>query len=301
VDEYVPLEAEPAIAAERPYVADRPRRRLKLPLILFLLTCLSTFFTGGAWSEPVGAYDYRYHFNWQDGLAYMLGVMAILLAHEMGHFLQAVRHRVPASLPYFIPMPLSPIGTMGAVIGMQGSRADRRQLFDIGISGPLAGLVVAVPLAWYGVKTAVPGEPTGLDAMDPWLFRLLIERFRPDVPLDTVFAWNPYYMAAWFGMLITGVNMLPLSELDGGHVAYALFGKRAHTLARAVVLAVVAFIFFQEQYGWMLMLALVFLIGIDHPPTSNDRAELGWARRVIGVASLAIPVLCLAPVPFREG
>ena len=107
----------------------------------------------------------------------MLSVMAILLAHEMGHFVQAVRHGVPASLPYFIPMPLTPIGTMGAVIGMQGSKADRRQLFDIGITGPLAGLVVALPIAWYGVATRravspAPIVPPTWIASDPLLFQL---------------------------------------------------------------------------------------------------------------------------------
>jgi membrane-associated protease RseP (regulator of RpoE activity) len=148
--------------------------------------------------------------------------------------------------------------------------------------------------------TAVPGETTGLDAMDPWLFRLLVERFRPELPPDTLFAWNPYYMAAWVGLLITGLNMLPLSQLDGGHVAYALLGRHAHTLARAVVLAATTFMIYQDQYSWIMMLALIFLMGVDHPPTANDEVELGWGRRVLGFASLALPVLCLAPVPFRE-
>jgi membrane-associated protease RseP (regulator of RpoE activity) len=107
-------------------------------------------------------------------------------------------------------------------------------------------------------------------------------------------------MAAWVGMLITGLNMLPLSQLDGGHVSYALFGKGAHLLARAVVLAAVWYMVDQQQYTWIVMLGIVFMIGIDHPPTSNDRAELGWGRWLLGFASLAIPVLCLAPTPVRE-
>jgi len=307
LDEYV-ADDEPIDDDRGPYRADAeiaeddapPRRRRLLPAVLFGLTCLSTFFTGGAWSTQVGRYEYAFHFNWQEGAAYMLAVLAILLAHEMGHFVQAVRHGIPASLPYFIPMPFSPFGTMGAVIGMQGSRADRRQLFDIGITGPLAGLVVALPIAVYGIQTAVPYDGPAFRAVDPLLFRWLIQYLRPELPADTLFAWNPFYLAAWVGMLITGLNMMPLSQLDGGHIAYALFGRGAHLLARGIVLAAFVFMMAINQYSWMMMLVVVFAIGIDHPPTSNDRAELGWPRRIIGFASLAIPILCLAPVPIRD-
>lgn len=268
-----------------------------LPLVLFLLTCLSTFLTGGSFSESQGDYQFQHYFVWRDGLAYMLAVMSILVAHEMGHYLQALRHGVPASLPFFIPMPLSPIGTMGAVIGM-GAQSDRKQLFDIGLTGPLAGLVVAVPVAWYGVMTAVPHTGPigdGMVAADPLFFQWLIARLRPELSPDTVFAWNPYYMAAWVGLLITGLNMLPVSQLDGGHVAYALFGRRAHLLARAVVAAALFYAVVENQYNWLVMLAVVFFIGIDHPPTSNDAVELGWPRRLLGYASLTIPIFCLAP------
>jgi membrane-associated protease RseP (regulator of RpoE activity) len=303
MDEYVPSpeRAEPFEPADY-YVAVPPRRRV-LPLVLFVLTCLSTFFTGTVWSGHAELFGSAETAAWLDGLKYMLAVMGILLAHEMGHFVQALRHHVPASLPYFIPMPFSPVGTMGAVIGMQGSKADRRELFDIGISGPLAGLVVALPIAWYGVLIAEPYVgPVGdaLEACDPLLFQLLIRYLRPDVPTDQVFRWNPYYMAAWVGMLITGLNMLPLSQLDGGHISYALFGKWAHRLARLVVIGALYFVLSYEQYGWILMIAVILFIGVDHPPTSNDRAPLGVTRRVLGYASLAIPIFCLAPIPVRE-
>jgi membrane-associated protease RseP (regulator of RpoE activity) len=311
VDEYIPSQRDPRLVPDGgvTYVATmdepppevRPRRRV-LPLVLFVLTCLSTCFAGGFWTEPVGNFDYVLHVSWRDGLTYMAAVMAILLAHEMGHFLQAVRHRVAASWPYFIPMPLSPIGTMGAVIGM-GSQSDRRQLFDIGISGPLAGLVVAVPIACYGILIAQPyGTPLneGVMACDPLLFQLLIRWLRPELQGDPLFAWNPFYMAAWVGMLITGLNMLPISQLDGGHISYALFGRWAHVLARVVVAGAFTFAILGEQYNWLVMLALVFFLGVDHPPTTNDKAELGLARKLIGGASLVIPILCLAPVPLRE-
>jgi membrane-associated protease RseP (regulator of RpoE activity) len=190
---------------------------------------------------------------------------------------------------------------MGAVMGMEGSRADRKQLFDIGISGPLAGLVVAIPIAAYGIWTADVGAPAdGLVSLqDPLLFKALIHWLRPALPSGHDLQPSPLLMAAWVGMLITGLNMLPISQLDGGHVAYALFGRRAHLLARVVMLAAVVFILVSKQYQWCVMLALIFCIGPYHPPTADDAAPMGLGRRLIGLASLAIPILCFIPEPVK--
>jgi membrane-associated protease RseP (regulator of RpoE activity) len=283
----------------------QPPRKLLRPAVLFLATCLSTFIMGAIVCHP--------HFEktpllscvlegWPSGLQYMAAVMAILLAHEMGHFLQAVRHGIPADLPLFIPLPLPPIGTMGAVMFMEGSRADRRQLFDIGISGPLAGLAVAIPIAAWGIWSTHVG-PLGensLSLQDPLIFKPLIHWLHPTMSAGYELKNNPLLMAGWVGMLITGLNMIPISQLDGGHVAYALFGRRAHLLARLVLLGAVVFVLVSGQYGWSVMLALVVYIGPSHPPTADDRAPLGWGRRLIGLASLAIPILCFIPVPIRE-
>jgi membrane-associated protease RseP (regulator of RpoE activity) len=277
---------------------------MRLPLILFLLTCASTFFAGGARTPDAPMWSYAITFDWSDGLAYMAAVMGILLAHEMGHFLQAVRYGIRASLPFFIPMPLTPIGTMGAVIGMQGTQADRKQLFDIGLTGPLAGLAVALPLACYGILIAKPmsDPPIGtLVLMDPLLIQWLVGWLRPELPADQVFESNPFYMAAWFGFLLTGLNMVPVSQLDGGHTSYALFGPRAARLvARLFVVSVITMIVREEQYNWIVMLVLVMILGIDHPPTRDDTVRLGPVRRIVGYASLSIPIFCLSPVPIME-
>jgi Zn-dependent protease len=287
----------------------QPRRRVCLPLFLFVATMASTFWAGvsGAdpenmplltyWDDPLKLWEIACD-GWHNGLTYMGAVMAILLAHEMGHFLQAVRYRIPASLPYFIPMPLTPLGTMGAVIGMHGSRADRREIFDIGISGPLAGLVVAIPIALYGLARGQLSE-TPMYLGDPLLFRLWIDWLHPALPAGTGIAWNPLYMAGWVGMLVTGLNMMPISQLDGGHVAYALFGRRAHLIARGLVLAAVIFILARDQYSWAVMLALVTYMGTDHPRTADDHVPLGWGRWALGLASLLIPVFCFVPIPIR--
>ncbi|MBL9094410.1 MAG: site-2 protease family protein [Planctomycetaceae bacterium] len=277
------------------------KRRIALPLTLFVLTGLSTLYTGAVHSEIAADGQLVPVVDWGTGLTYMLCVMSILLAHEMGHFLQALYHRIPASLPYFIPMPLMPLGTMGAVIGMQGSQADRKQLFDIGITGPIAGLVVALPIAWHGIAVAQPyaGDvPPMLVMHDPYIFTLMARHLHPQWPADQVVAANPYYLAGWLGVLITGLNMLPVSQLDGGHTAYALFGRRAHLLARGIVLSALGAILWAGQTQWVVMLCVLFIIGVDHPPTRNDLAPLGFTRRIIGLIALLIPLFCLAAVPI---
>jgi membrane-associated protease RseP (regulator of RpoE activity) len=289
-----------------------PRRRRLLPLVLFLATCFFTYAAGayhwqaipfGMQLDPARGEVWNLEAtwrllqaNWQDGLTYSACAMAILLAHEMGHFLMTVRYRVPATYPIFLPLPIMLTGTMGAVIGMEGFRANRKQMFDIGLAGPLAGLVLTIPMVWIGIKIADPTVHNGSDTVfgDPLLAQWLIQWLRPDLPADFV-PHNAIYMAGWVGMFVTGLNMLPISQLDGGHVIYALFLKRAHFIARAFLLSAIAFVVISGQYSWTLMVVIITLIGVDHPPTSNDRVPLGPVRIVLGVLSLALPILCFTP------
>jgi membrane-associated protease RseP (regulator of RpoE activity) len=277
-----------------------------LPILLFVATCLSTFWVGAAdWRpqtmESMEAMQFQIANNWRQGLTYMGAVLAILLTHEMGHFLQTVRYRIPASYPLCIPVPFSIIGTMGAVISMDGMKANRKQIFDIGIAGPLAGLVVAAPILYIGVKQlnlADPGVPHDIQLYNPVIVRWMIEWMHPQW-VDRA-AWvslsqlNPYFMAGWVGMLITGLNMLPVSQLDGGHTIYALFGRDAYKIARTfIVIAIIYVVLKLEQAAiWTPMLILVILLGIHHPPTADDSVELDDFRWILGVASMAIPVLC---------
>jgi len=283
----------------------RPRRRLALPLVLFVTTCLSTFWVGSAKWRPqsysISDIPNVVAVNWQEGLTYMGAVLAILLTHEMGHFLQTVRYGIPASYPLCIPVPFTPIGTMGAVISMDGMRANRKQIFDIGLAGPLAGLVVAAPILYLGVKhldlktAAAPGE---MQLYNPVIVRWMIQWVHPEwvdrAAWVSVSQLNPFFMAGWVGMLITGLNMLPVSQLDGGHTIYGLFGRDAYKIARAfIIVAIVYMILYLEQAAiWTPMLILVILLGIHHPPTADDSVELDDFRWILGVASMAIPVLC---------
>ena len=299
-----PLQTEPYRAHDtgRP----RPNRKVLVPLVLFIATCLSTFWAGTKLWIPayiLGDGDFVRRMlteNWGKGLLYMAAVMGILLSHEMGHFLQALRYKIPASLPFFIPMPVFPIGTMGAVIALDGSRANRKEMFDMGISGPLAGLVVAIPVCILAVWNAefVPVSESENYLNNPLFFDLLIQWIHGEKAGEIV-RLTPLFMAGWVGLFVTGLNMMPISQLDGGHVTYALFGKRAHLIARTFLLGAIAVIIITNSYQWVVMLILVILIGIDHPPTSDDTVPLGPARYAIGLASLAIPIFCFMPNPLR--
>lgn len=288
------------------------RRRLLLPLLLFGLTCLSTFLAGVTLWNPLtligaiwidGSLDPRRLIiaHWAEGLTYMFAVLAILLAHEMGHFVAALRHRIPASFPFFLPFPLSPLGTLGAVIGMEGSKANRKEIFDIGLAGPIAGLFVAVPMFVLGLHHLdFSQDQFGSFRMDlPLVGRWLIQFYQTPGYEPGRMLWqgqlNPLLMAGWVGLFVTGLNMLPVSQLDGGHVIYTLFGKKSHWIARAFMLFAIAYMLLSVRLDLILMIALILVIGTDHPPTRDDTVPLGWFRTALGCASLAIPLLCFPP------
>lgn len=275
------------------------RRRI-LQGILYSLTAVTTFSAGVVGWEPLilgidadvagGLAEHG-----QRGLLYMVAVLAVLSAHEAGHFVAATIHGIPATLPFFLPVPVLLTGTLGAVIGMEGSRATRRELFDIAIAGPLAGLAIAVPALVAGMAWAEPstGSLFGLPIAGHWL----LEWMRPDIAAATIRP-NALFMAGWVGLLVTGLNMMPMSQLDGGHVIYALFGERSKWLARAVLLGAIGAIIVTGRTNWTLMVVLVTLIGVDHPPVRDEGGPIGWPRTVLGLLSLLIPVLTFMPEPL---
>ena len=297
--------------------APKHQRRTLLPIVLFLLTCVSTFVVGACQWDPNGVIENLFATgslipvrksvlaHWDQGLIYMIAVLVILLLHEFGHFFMTLLYKIPASFPFFLPFPANPIGTMGAVIAMQGNAADRKEIFDIGIAGPLAGLVAAVPIAWYGVAD--------LDLTSPergWVgfhLPLLMQWFADYIQVpgyaDGSVVWlnqlNPLFVAGWVGLLITGLNMMPIGQLDGGHVTYTLFGKPAHAIARATIVIAIAFMTYHGAPTFALMIVLLLLMGTDHPPTRDDSVKLGPFRWALGLASLAIPVLCFPPLVLK--
>jgi membrane-associated protease RseP (regulator of RpoE activity) len=303
-------------AEPRPGSDDEPpvRRRVILPIVLFAATCLTTFFAGAETVIPPHANQ-----NWlTDNLARVLtagfqysGVlMGILLAHEMGHFLQSVRYGVPASFPLFIPMPFNPIGTMGAVILQRSGRADRKAMFDIAISGPLAGLVLALPALIVGLSYSqialLPRHGTGMFLGEPLIVKWLIRWQFGTIPPGQDVMLHPIGLAGSWGIFITALNLIPISQLDGGHILYTLLGKWAHVVARllwqgALVAMIYGGLFVSPQiFGWSLMLFLVWLIGLRHPPTSDDQVPLGRVRCWLGWLTLLFFVIGFTPFPIYE-
>jgi membrane-associated protease RseP (regulator of RpoE activity) len=282
---------------EPPEVPHR-RRRWRLPLLLFVLTCLSTLSAGEIWA-PEGS-------GWAPWM-YAVPLMTILVCHEAGHFVQALRNRVYASFPFFIPMPITPIGTMGAVIGMEARVGDRRALFDIGITGPLAGLVptlifCALGLYWSPTVPMAPGE---LDFVPPVLFKSFAAWIVGAPPPGYHVCYHPTAVAGLVGMLITAINLFPIGQLDGGHILYGLLRRRAHTVAwlllggATAAILTAAFVFHRyEVLGLLVMVGLLLALGPRHPPTADDNAPLGRCRIVLGWLTLAFVPLGFTPMLF---
>ncbi len=283
-----------------------PARNLGLHAILLLATCVTTFnagvvlsdhYTNGSWLAIA------HQLSWpavKDGLIYSAAVMAILLCHEMGHFLQACRYGVNASLPYFIPCPIPPLGTFGAVIRMEPDHGDRRAIFDIGISGPLAGLVptflfLCLGLSWSHSAPIPPGE--NMTFGEPLVMQYLTHWIIGPIPPKWGVDLHPLAFAAWVGLLVTSINLIPIGQLDGGHILYGMFRKKAHVGSMAVLILAISAALAFRLTNWWFMLALITVLGTRHPPTADDSVPLGFWRYVLGVLTLAFLIVGFTPVP----
>lgn len=240
------------------------------------------------------------------GLPFSLALIAILLAHEMGHYLACRYYRIDSTLPYFIPIPpvVSFIGTLGAFIKIRAPFPGRRALFDVAVAGPIAGFVVAVPALWFGAKLSgfIPWPAPADEYLvfgEPLLFKWIFSAAMPEVPAGHTLNLHPIAWAAWFGLLATFLNLLPVGQLDGGHIAYALLGQRGHrVISRAVLIGLAGLSLLALPLPLYLVLCVVILmLGLNHPRTLNDQEGLGGGRRAVGLLALLIFVLCFMPVP----
>jgi len=236
------------------------------------------------------------------GLPFAATLVTILLVHELGHYLTCLRHRVSASLPYFLPAPLlSPVGTFGAFIRIRSRFPDRRALFDIGASGPWAGFVVALAATVIGLThstvLATPQEWHGFACGDSLLTAFLT---RIVLHVDSaVVVLHPVAFAGWFGLFVTSLNLLPVGQLDGGHVLYATLGRPTPRIA-ALLIAFLVWLGVRGFPGWLLWAAIItVLLSLGHPPTDDDRRPLDPARRLAALATLVVFVLTFVPEPFK--
>jgi len=275
----------------------------RVPVLLFLATVVTTL---GAGAMLAGADPFADPAALLEGIPFSASLLLILLAHEFSHYITSRRHGVQTSLPMFIPGP--PLaGTFGAIIRIETPIPDRRALLEIGVSGPLAGFLVALPLAVAGLKlshVALPaaaaaaqaGGDAGIGLGNSLLFTLLERLVLGPLPPDASLVLHPVAFAAWIGFFVTAINLLPVGQLDGGHVLYALAGHRQEGISRAVVMVLAPLGFL--WWGWFLWGAMLLLMGPRHPPVLAEGSALGSRELVLGGVAAVLLALTLAPAPF---
>ncbi|TLZ44721.1 MAG: site-2 protease family protein [Methanobacteriota archaeon] len=285
------------------HVQRRPPTRftgLQVNLILLGVTILTTVFFGGAWNWAEYA-----HTPWLSlesigwgAVFFSVPLLTILGSHEMGHYLVSKRYHVHASLPFFLPS-VPPLGTFGAFISMRDPIPSRRALLDIGVSGPLVGFAIAIPVTLAGLALS-SGSPAvssaaGGELIQPSLLFLLLSQF---FPLPDTFVMHPLAFAGWVGLFVTAINLLPAGQLDGGHVARALLGRRQFYVSWGAVLTLFSLSLFTRYPGWFIFGFLILMLGVRHPPPLNDLTRLDVTRKLVGIAAVAILILTFVPVPF---
>ena len=238
------------------------------------------------------------------GAGYSIAVILILLGHELGHYFMSRRYGIKATLPFFLPFPLPPFGTLGAVIRMGSVVSSRKALFDVGVAGPLMSLCLSIPAIAIGLRfsdviplSQIKGETIQL--ADPLLFSFIQRLVIGQVPEGHEILIHPIGYAGWVGLFVTALNLLPVGQLDGGHILYALFGKRSRTLF-FITLAVMTFITIFYNPGWILLLVLIVLFGFRHPPPLDDETPLDGRRKVIGGIMFLAFLLSFTPTPFPQ-
>jgi len=300
-----------------------PPLRLRRHILLFLGTVATTVCAGAMLTHGPGTTLAAFYYPTLllDGIPFSLSILAILTAHEFGHYLQARRYGVAATLPYYLPSPLFLLdlapatfgamfnpGTFGAVIMTRSGYPDRRALMAIGASGPIAGFVVAVPILAYGISLSnvvpMPDTP-GLYMGEPIVFQLLSLLFFGNLSDAYTVMLHPVGIAAWFGCLVTMMNLFPMGQLDGGHILCALTGngptarkmQRILMILTIMALAVMGFYF----SGWWVFCGMLLVIGrltgFSHPMPVDDHTPLSPICKAMGLAALAIFILTFMPVP----
>jgi membrane-associated protease RseP (regulator of RpoE activity) len=283
--------------------------RLWVHALLLGATVLTTLYVGAGMSSarPPDSLWWPL-FNLWAGWPFALSLLSILLAHELGHYFVGRHHRVPVSLPYFVPLPIpeflgNVLGTLGAVIRMKAPVSDRRSMLDIGAAGPIIGLIVAIPVLLIGLSLSHV-EPLPVDQAysmegNSLLYLLakyaIFRRWLPTGGLDVFI--SPVAFAGWAGLLVTSLNLIPAGQLDGGHVLYSLLGDRARLFTWPIIIALAA-LGLLAWPGWFLWAGLVFLFGQGHPGPLDSVTRLDLRRKVLAVAVLAIFVLTFTPIPL---
>jgi membrane-associated protease RseP (regulator of RpoE activity) len=329
--------------------APPPSSKLYINIILFILTVFSMLLTGLDIPPELIPADGTFPWGWVlrnfwMGWPFALSMMGILFFHEMGHYLMCRYYKVPATLPYFIPAPLiSPLGTLGAFIAMRGVPKNKRVLFDVGVAGPLAGLIIAVPVLFIGLSlsqvgrvepaAAVPGmmhlmegnslfylfskylvfgrllpEPVSMNGLSPAVYWLLYFFTGQPIPFNGLdVQLHNVALAGWAGLLVTALNLVPVGTLDGGHVAYGLFGEKARRIFPIAIGVLIALSFLPSlltlslgsfNFSWLLWVFLLFWLGNVRTQPLDDITPLDGKRRALGFFVLLLFLLLFTPIPM---
>jgi membrane-associated protease RseP (regulator of RpoE activity) len=303
---------------DRPYTLPTPYRRTDrvwVHVLLLLLTVASTttmgaihyyFFRRGFSGTPLDI-DFGDWSFYLPGLWYSVTVLAILGCHEMGHYLACRYYNVDVSLPFFLPAPPPVLsGTLGAFIRIRERIPSKVALFDIGLAGPIAGFVVAVPTLFLGLALStierVPDDFAGLELGEPLLFKLASWLTWGDLPDGMSINMHPMAFASWFGLLATALNLFPMGQLDGGHVTYAVLGRRSSLVTLGTVVAAIGLTFVSASW-WVwtgLMVLMLVLMGPNHPPTLDDETPLDRTRLLLAIFGAVMLILCFTPAPISD-
>ncbi len=276
--------------------------------LLLVLTILSLLFVGAGIQAGIDDREVESLTDLKlwEGWPYALGLILILGAHELGHYFAARYHNISVTLPYFIPMPFILFGTMGAFIQLREPMRNRKMLFDVGVAGPLAGLIFTIPILFLGLATSeVEVVPTDQDIIREGnsIFYaaskyIVFDRLLPDHDTNEDVMINQFAQAGWTGLFITALNLIPLGQLDGGHVMYTLLGSRANRLFWPIIL-IFATLSFQVNSAWILWTVLLFLLGRFYARPLEDISPLDTRRRLIGYVTIAILILIFIPNPIE--
>ncbi|MDH7508408.1 MAG: site-2 protease family protein [Methanomassiliicoccales archaeon] len=279
------------------------RRGTWINQLLLIVTFFSTTFAGAyLWASYKGVSSVLTVDNFLWGAVFFaIPLMTMLGMHELCHYLASKKHGVEASLPYFIPS-VPPLGTFGAFISMREPMPDRKALVDIGVAGPIGGLIVAIPLVIIGLYLTAHGEvqsgELGTGGAIAIVVQPLYQFFMLFVPVPEGVALHPTAFAAWVGLLVTAINLLPAGQLDGGHIARGLLGDKSRYLSYATIALLFIMSFF--YIGWLFFALLIFLLGLRHPAPLNDISKVDNKRKAIGAAALVILLLTFVPIPVVE-
>ncbi|MFC1513581.1 site-2 protease family protein [candidate division KSB1 bacterium] len=286
------------IRSEDPVRTKKPPNP-KVNLILFILTVFSTLLAG-AYLEGYDPFiDFRYITK---GFPFAFTLLLIIGFHEFGHYFMCKRHGVPATLPYFIPAPppIFLIGTLGAVIKIRAPITNSKSLFDIGAAGPIAGFLVTVPAMFIGLKLSYFGPDVmevGYSLGDPLFMKIAGRIILGETPAGADIYIHSIAFAGWVGLIVTAFNLLPIGQLDGGHIAYALLGKRQVWLGYTCFFMLFPLMLLWT--GWLIIIIIALLIRIRHPVFMTGNEPVGSARKLIGFICLIIFIISFIPVPFK--